>query len=268
MAIKSFGGILATGVLLFSAGVLALIVGYMIYSAGIAKDNTTELYQYSEPAVTNEEIKEVWLNDNYQLPEGFVYLDQVVPMLLEDIRYWGYDNFIGRPIAGYGAPKAIMTIEAALALKKMQLELLEEGMSIKVYDAYRPQQAVEDFVNWAKDPNNQLMKEQYYPNVNKNDLFKQGYISSRSAHSRGSTIDLTLVDLTTGEKLDMGSDFDFLDPLSHHDSPLITKEQLANRNLLRAKMKKHGFREYHKEWWHYTFINEPYPKDFFNFEVK
>lgn len=201
------------------------------------------------------------------VPEGFVYVKDVIPSAQQDIRYYGSDNFVGRPIAGYQAPAAILTNDAARALAHVGEDLAGQGYGLKIFDAYRPQRAVDDFIRWADNANDSRMKEAYYPQVNKADLFKQGYIARKSGHSRGSTVDLTLVNEKTGAELDMGSHFDYLDPISAHDSPLITSQQTINREVLRKAMEKHGFKSYAREWWHYTLIKEPYPDRYFDFEV-
>jgi len=180
---------------------------------------------------------------------------------------YGDNNFIGRPVDGYQAPAAILTTEAARALSYVSMDLAEQDYGLKIFDAYRPQRAVNDFIKWAKDPGDIRMKEEYYPRVDKNDLFSLGYIAKKSGHSRGSTIDLTLVDKKTGKELDMGSHFDYLDPISAHGSPLITQQQNHNRELLKIAMEKRGFKSYSGEWWHYTLINEPYPDRYFDFAV-
>lgn len=202
------------------------------------------------------------------LPSGFVYLDEVIPNGIYDIRYYGTDNFLGTPVDGYKAPRAILTIEAAEALRAASEEFALQGYVIKVFDAYRPQKAVDHFIRWAADVDDTTNKARYYPDVDKKDLFRLGYIAERSGHSRGSTVDLTLVDLATGEELDMGSGFDFFGEISHHGTPLITPEQEANREILKSVMVKHGFKIYDEEWWHYTLQNEPYPDTYFDFDVQ
>jgi zinc D-Ala-D-Ala dipeptidase len=202
------------------------------------------------------------------LPVGFVYLDEVIPEAQFEIRYFSENNFVGERITGYNAPFAIMTREAAEALKNVQADLMEKGYNLKIFDAYRPQKAVEHFKAWSKDAKDTKMKEQYYPDVDKTRLFQLGYIASRSGHSRGSTVDLTLVYLETGEEVDMGGPYDFFGGISHHDTKLITSEQKANRQILKAAMQKHGFKPYAKEWWHYTLENEPFPSKYFDFDVE
>ncbi len=200
-------------------------------------------------------------------PDGFVYLSDIAPDCLLDVRYFSTYNFVGQRVDGYNAPRVICTLQTAKALKKVSDDCLERGYLLKIYDIYRPQKAVDHFVRWSNDSSDLKTKAVFYPNIEKKDLFKKGYIASKSGHSRGSTADLTLVDRATGKELDMGSPFDFLDPMSNHDSPLVTAPQTANRNLLKSLMEKHGFESYSKEWWHYTLKSEPHPKTYFNFDV-
>jgi D-alanyl-D-alanine dipeptidase len=202
-----------------------------------------------------------------QVPGGFVYVDQVIPTAQYDIRYYSNNNFVGSRIDGYDAPTAIITNEAAQALKAVSEELEAEGYYLKIFDAYRPQKAVNHFIRWSQDNNDTKMKAQYYPHMSKQALFNFGYIAKKSAHTRGSTVDLTLVYKETGKELDMGSSYDFLDKISAHGTTLITTAQAANRVILKDAMQKHSFRSYVKEWWHYTLIKEPYPNQYFNFDV-
>lgn len=203
-----------------------------------------------------------------KLPEGFVHITDVIPDVILDIRYAGKNNFIGEPVRGYIRPTAILSVPAAEALAGVQKELEAEGYGIKVFDAYRPQKAVDHFVEWAQKKDDTLQKRNFYPEIPKKELFSRGYISSRSGHSRGSTVDLSLVDLQSGKQVDMGGDYDFFGERSHHDTGNITAEQKKNRELLKSKMQKFGFVPYQQEWWHYTFQPEPYPDTFFDFEVK
>ncbi|WP_373231152.1 M15 family metallopeptidase [Cohnella sp.] len=203
-----------------------------------------------------------------KLPKGFVYVDEVIPSAEFDIRYFSDYNFIGTRIDGYEAPFAILSSEAAKALKAVSDELSPEGFRLKIYDAYRPQKAVNHFIRWSKEAKDEKMKDVFYPDLEKSKLFKLGYLASRSGHSRGSTVDLTLVIIKTGEVLDMGSDFDYLGPISNHGTKLITAKQTANRDLLKNAMVKHGFKLYSKEWWHYTLKDEPFPKKYFDFSVE
>jgi len=202
-----------------------------------------------------------------QLPDGFVYLSDIAPSIKQEVRYAGSDNFVGRPIEGYLSETIILSIRAARALVNVQKELQEANLGLKVYDAYRPQRAVDNFVSWSRSASDTLMKRQYYPNIPKSELFKRGFIASKSGHTRGSTVDLTLIDLNTGVECDMGGPYDFFGPLSHHNYENLSREQLANRKFLKSIMSNHGFRAYSKEWWHYTLRGEPYPDSYFNFEV-
>jgi len=202
------------------------------------------------------------------IPEGFVYIDELIPDAILEVRYYSTDNFVGNRIDGYLAPKVILTIEAAETLVVVADELRLKGLLLKIFDGYRPQQAVDHFIRWADDEGDQKMKNKFYPEVDKKDLFRLGYIARRSGHSRGSTVDLTLVDIDSGEELDMGGGFDYFGDLSHHDTDLITEEQLQNRTILREIMEKHGFLAYSEEWWHYTLENEPYPEIYYDFPVR
>lgn len=202
------------------------------------------------------------------LPKGFVYVEDVIPSIKSDLRYNGSNNFVGTPIDGYKREVVILTEAATKALKKVQDELQVYNLSIMVYDAYRPQRAVNHFVRWAKDLNDTINKTTFYPDVPKNELFKHEYIASRSGHSKGSTLDITLVDNTTCEPLDMGTPYDFFGKESWVSYNQLTAQQLANRMLLQTIMRKHGFRHYPQEWWHFTLRNEPFPNTFFDFEVK
>ncbi|HEX3011558.1 MAG TPA: M15 family metallopeptidase [Syntrophomonadaceae bacterium] len=208
------------------------------------------------------------LSEKVYLPEGFVYVSQVVPNIQYDIRYYSNNNFVGTRINGYKAPVAILTNEAAKALQAVNKDLDKQGYSLKIFDAYRPQKAVNHFIRWAQDISDTKMKSQYYPNVDKKNLFNLGYIARKSGHTRGSTVDLTLVDKKTGQEADMGSGFDLLDEISAFGTTLITTEQAANRQILKNAMQSHGFKPYAREWWHYTLINEPYLNRYFNFDVK
>lgn len=202
------------------------------------------------------------------LPEGFVYLDEEIPGIVCEIRYTGENNFIGRPVKGYERQQAILSRPAAEALAKVQQELIKKDYMLKVFDAYRPQRAVNHFIEWARDQSDTLMKSEFYPDVQKKDLFSLGYIASRSGHSRGSTVDLTLIHAGNCKEVDMGSSYDFFGNISHHNAAGITAEQKRNRQLLKNVMRKYGFRHYPEEWWHYTFIPEAFPDTYFDFPVK
>ncbi len=205
-----------------------------------------------------------------ELPQGFVYLDEAIPSLRIDIRYFSNHNFVGEPIEGYFQPKAILTRKAADALNNIQKELANFGLGLKVFDAYRPQRAVNHFIRWAKDLQDERKKKEFYPGVDKRNLFKEGYISSRSGHSRGSTVDVTIISLQTagGEEIDMGGNYDFFGIESWPNSSLPTADQRAHRMLLSLLMEKHGFVPYPKEWWHFTLKNEPYPGTYFDFPIQ
>jgi D-alanyl-D-alanine dipeptidase len=208
------------------------------------------------------------LEQENSLPERFVYVDEIIPDAILEVRYFSEDNFVGSRVDGYLTPRVILTIEAAEALAEVADELRKQGLILKLFDGYRPQEAVNHFIRWAEDVEDQKMKDKYYPQVDKRDVFKLGYIAKRSGHSRGSTIDLTLVDITTGEELDMGSGFDFFGEISHHGTDKISEEQFQNREILKNAMLKHGFELYSKEWWHYTLSDEPYPSTYFDFPVQ
>jgi len=203
------------------------------------------------------------------LPDGFVHLNEVIPNMILDLRYLGNHNFLGVPVDGYEAEKCIISKEAAEALKNLNDELQDYGFGLKIFDTFRPQRAVDHFVRWAKVLDDTLTKSEFYPTVDKENLFRDGYIAEKSSHSRGSTVDLTLVYLETGEELDMGSDFDYFGELSHIlTKKPITAEQRAHRMLLQTLMNNHGFNNYSAEWWHFTLRNEPFPKTFFDFPIR
>lgn len=225
-------------------------------------------------------------------PSDFVDVETVVPDVVLDIRYFGPHNFLGVPVDGYEAPKCLLTRPAAEALARVQAELRPFSLSLKIYDCYRPQRAVDHFVRWAEDLDDVKTKAEFYPTVDKRHLFRDGYIARRSGHSRGSTVDLTLVPLPVPRQedyqpgqplqacfhpadrrfrdngLDMGTGFDCFHELSHTENPLVQVEQRARRLLLRTLMDKHGFENYEKEWWHFSLRKEPYPKTYFDFPVR
>ena len=199
-------------------------------------------------------------------PTGFVLLSDVVPDIIQEIRYFSTYNFVGDRIDGYEQPCALMTIEAAQALKNVSDDLKKQGYRLKVFDAYRPQMAVDNFVRWAENISDTRMKQYFYPKVDKTRLFAEGYIDAKSGHSRGSTVDLTLFDMNTGKELDMGGTFDYFGELSHPDyKGNLTKQQLKNRKILRDAMIKNGFKPLDTEWWHFTLKDEPYPDTYFTF---
>ena len=197
----------------------------------------------------------------------FVLLSEAVPDAILEIRYYSTYNFIGDRVDGYEEPLALLTKEAAAALKTVSNAVIEKGYRLKIYDAYRPQSAVTNFVNWAKDPADTRMKEYFYPDLEKDVLFPQGYIAEHSGHSRGSTVDLTLFDMKTEKEADMGGTFDFFGIQSHPDYKDITDEQYNNRMILRDAMTSHGFKPLEEEWWHFTLENEPFPDTYFTFPI-
>lgn len=196
-----------------------------------------------------------------------VEIQKEIPSITLEIRYFSSNNFVGVPIEGYLAPKALLSKEATLALKKVQIALKKFSLGLKVFDAYRPQKAVDHFVRWGKDLNDTKMKTLFYPTVDKKNLFKEGYIAEHSGHSRGSTIDLTIIDLESQKELNMGSSFDFFGKVSWVNAPTISPQARANRMLLHDVMVRYGFKSYPQEWWHFTLKNEPYLK-FFDFNVE
>lgn len=199
---------------------------------------------------------------------GFVEIADVVPDVILEIRYYSTFNFIGDRIDGYLKPTAFLTKEAAAALKRASDEFVKQGYRLKIYDAYRPQMAVDHFVRWAKDIEDQRMKKVFYPKVSKAKLFDLGFIAEHSGHSRGSTVDLTLFDMARGCDVDMGGPFDYFGNISHFENADLTDEQRANRCLLRDVMTYAGFIPYEKEWWHFTLADEPYPDTYFAFPVE
>jgi len=216
----------------------------------------------SPPEITEQATKK------HELPKGFVYLDESIPTVHIELRYYTEYNFIGQQIDGYKAPVAILSEAAATALKAVHEELGKAGYALKIFDAYRPKKAVQQFMTWAKDAEDTKMKDVFYPKVDKTKVFKLGYVASRSGHSRGSTVDLTIVEQSSGEEVDMGSPYDFFGEISSHGTKQITAEQTANRNLLKQAMEKHGFKAYSKEWWHYTLKKEPFPNTYYDFDVE
>jgi len=209
-----------------------------------------------------------YLNTFGQLPKGFVVVNDSIPDLDVELRYHASNNFVGTPIDGYRKHKLIITKETAQAIKLVHEELQNQNLCLKVYDGYRPQRAVNHFVRWARDLNDTINKNLFYPNIKKQNLFVAGYIASKSGHSRGSTLDLTIIDGNTGVPLDMGSPYDFFGEESWVDYNGITKKQKTNRQILQNIMLKHGFRNYPKEWWHFTLRWEPFPNTYFDFPIE
>ncbi len=218
---------------------------------------------------------------------AFVNITDVVPDVILEIRYYSTYNFVGKRVDGYIQPTALLTREAAAALKEVSDDVKAQGYRLKIYDAYRPQRAVDHFVRWAADIPDTLMKAYFYPDLDKSVLFDQEYIMAKSGHTRGSTVDITLFDMATEKELDMGGTFDWFGPESHPDfggnpdtgkytgdcsaSPAgrtITEEQFANRMILRRAMLAHGFRALDSEWWHFTLKDEPFKDTYFDYPVR
>ena len=200
--------------------------------------------------------------------ENFVVITDVVPDAILEIRYYSTYNFVGARVDGYEQPIALLTKQAADSLKVVSDELRQHGYRLKIWDSYRPQRAVNHFIRWAEDLSDTVMKPIFYPMVDKSLLFEQNYIMARSGHSRGSTVDLTLVDEQTGKELDMGSPFDWFGKESHPDYMDLTSTQLANRLVLRHAMLSHGFKPLDSEWWHFTLADEPFPDTYFDFPIR
>jgi D-alanyl-D-alanine dipeptidase len=201
------------------------------------------------------------------IAKGFVDAATLVEGLVVDMRYLGADNFVGTKVDGYQAARCLLTRQAADALAKVARDIADKGLVLKVFDCYRPQRAVAHFVRWARDIDNRATKPTFYPQIDKQDLFKLGYIAERSGHSRGSTMDLTLARADGGE-LDMGSKFDFFGPISWPSSRSVSAEARANRMLLAGAMRQRGFVPYSREWWHFTLREEPFPNTYFDFPVR
>lgn len=198
---------------------------------------------------------------------GFVLLADYVPSVIQEIRYYSTFNFIGERIEGYEEPCALLTKEAARALREVSNQMIVKGYRLKIFDAYRPARAVKHFVLWGIEDLDLRMKPYFYPDLEKQELFRQGYIAKMSSHSRGSTVDLTLFDMKTGQELDMGSPFDLFSEISHPDNKSVTEKQYNNRMLLQNAMTRSGFVPIGCEWWHFTLADEPYPETYFDFPV-
>ena len=198
---------------------------------------------------------------------GFVILSEVVPDAILEIRYYSTYNFVGERIDGYEMPCALLTREAAQALRAVADDLRAQGYRLKIFDAYRPQMGVDHFMRWAENGDTR-MKKYFYPEIDKSRIIPEGYVAVKSGHSRGSTVDLTLFDMKTGKEVDMGGTFDYFGELSHPDYKKITKAQYKNRMILREAMLRHGFKPLEEEWWHFTLKDEPYPDTYFTFPVR
>ncbi len=198
---------------------------------------------------------------------GFVLLSDFIPDIVQEIRYFSTFNFVGERIDGYEEPCALLTIDAARALKAVSNEMAVRGYRLKIFDAYRPVMAVKRFIFWGIEDQDIRMKPYFYPEISKQDTFALGYIAKQSSHSRGSAIDLTLLDMKSGKEVDMGGPFDYFGELSHPDYRGITDEQYENRMMLQRTMVRNGFAPYECEWWHFMLEKEPFPDDYFNFPV-
>jgi len=226
------------------------------------------------------EEKQTAENEDTTGVDNFVNITDVVPDAILEIRYYGTYNFVGKRIDGYQQPTAMLTRQAADSLLAVSNDLKQMGYRLKIYDAYRPQMAVDHFVRWGKDLNDTLMKRYFYPNVDKSRLFELDYIAEKSGHTRGSTLDLTIFDMNTEKEVDMGGTFDWFGTESHPDcggnpetgvyrpNDTISEVQFNNRMVLRNAMMRHGFKPYSSEWWHFTLKGEPFPDTYFNFPVK
>jgi D-alanyl-D-alanine dipeptidase len=200
------------------------------------------------------------------LPEGFIKLNDIDSAIIVDLKYNTKSNFTGKIVRGYKSNTAILSNEASIALINAQNDFKKLGYSLIVFDAYRPQSAVDFFFEWSKDLNDTINKNSYYPNINKSQLFAQGYIAKKSGHSRGSTVDVSLVDLSTMKQIDMGSIYDYFGIQSSTFYPNISDSQKNNRMILYNIMINNGFKNYSKEWWHFTLENEPF-QEYFDFLV-
>lgn len=210
----------------------------------------------------------VWSRD--EMHHNFVDIKTIVPDIVVEPRYAGADNFMATPVQGYNAHKVIVSKPVAIALRTIQAELGKQGLALKIYDGYRPQQAVDHFMRWVGDETDQKNKEKFYPSVAKSELVPRGYIAEKSGHSRGGSIDITLVYVGNNQdnELDMGSPWDLFDAVSHADATNLPAQALANRKLLRDIMTRNGFKPYNEEWWHFTLTPEPYPDTYFNFAIE
>ncbi len=208
-----------------------------------------------------------YISTNNNLEKGFVYLSDINSSIIVDLKYYSSKNFTGKFVEGYNSNKAILTKEAAVALSNVQDDLNKVGYSLILYDAYRPQSAVDFFVKWSLNINDTIYKNTYYPNIKKSELFKLGYIAYKSGHSRGSTVDVSLVEIESKKEIDMGTIFDYFGVESHTFFNNLSKKQKLNRLLLYEAMSNNGFKNYSKEWWHFTLENEPFQK-YFDFPIK
>ena len=272
--------------ILFAAAI-ALCLTSCRHQAAPEPTEPQALSEYSEPSEYSESSESSEYSENSEnrptsspyagglegvqasIPSSFVLLADVCPDIIQEIRYYTTYNFVGERIPGYERPIAYLTRQAADSLKLVCDDLKEQGYRLKVFDAYRPQMAVDFFVRWGSDLEDQRMKEYFYPDCPKSELFHRGYIAHKSGHTRGSTLDLTLFDMKTEREVDMGGTYDFLGETSHYNySQGLTPEQISHRRILREAMMRHGFKPIAVEWWHFTLRNEPYPDHYFTFPIR
>ncbi|MEU5833728.1 D-Ala-D-Ala dipeptidase VanX [Streptomyces diacarni] len=199
--------------------------------------------------------------------DDFVFLDECAPGIRWDAKYATRDNFTGKPVDGYLANRIVGTTSLCSALERVREKVRAHGFGLLLWDGYRPQRAVDCFLRWSQQPEDGRTKQRHYPNIDRAEMFERGYVAAQSGHSRGSTVDLTLYHLDTGELAAMGGDHDLMDPISHHGAQGITQPEARNRQYLRSAMETCGFRAYEREWWHYTLEDEPYPDTYFDFPV-
>lgn len=201
-------------------------------------------------------------------PSDFVDISMEIPGIITDVKYFTGENFVGERIDGYEAPIILLTENAAIALGKVQKILMEDGFGLKVFDGYRPKRAVEHFIRWGKQSEDGKTKSDFYPDMTRQEIFDGGFIAPESSHTRGSTVDLTVINMITGKEIDMGGAFDFFSKSSYSDYDHLTLDQSKNRMLLRYLMRSEGFEPMQQEWWHFTFSEEPYPEIYFDFPIK
>jgi D-alanyl-D-alanine dipeptidase len=201
------------------------------------------------------------------MKDGFVFVDERVPGMRWDAKYATWDNFTGKPVDGYGLNRIVGTTALCAALERAREAAAAMGFGLLLWDGYRPQRAVDCFLRWAEQPEDGRRKRRYYPNIDRTEMVANGYVAAKSGHTRGSTVDLTLFHLATGELARMGGDYDLMDAVSHHGAAGITEVEAANRRHLRSIMTASGFGAYDREWWHYTLENEPYPNTYFDFPI-
>ncbi|MFI9386290.1 D-Ala-D-Ala dipeptidase VanX [Kutzneria sp. NPDC052558] len=200
--------------------------------------------------------------------DDFVFVDELVPGIRWDAKYATWDNFVGKPVDGYLVNRIVGTRALCAGLEKARDNAAALGFGLLIWDGYRPQRAVDNFMRWSKEPEDGRKKQRHYPNIERPAMFELGYVAAKSGHSRGSTVDLTIFHLDSGELAAMGGDHDVMDPVSHHGAEGVTPEEAKNRQHLRSVMEEAGFTFYQYEWWHYTLANEPYPDTYFDFPIE